>query len=102
RALAVVSLYESWLGRVREAPAADPASRRRAWRRIFSLVLDAALLATVIVVGSRRHGQWSEWLVERGVGSRVAASLVTSALVLAELPLLYFLVRNARRMGALV
>ena len=102
RALAVVSLYEGWLGRVREAPAADPASRRRAWRRIFALVLDAALLATLIVVGSRRHAEWSGWLAQRGLGQRVAVGLVTAALVFAAVPLLFFLVRNARRMGALV
>jgi CPA2 family monovalent cation:H+ antiporter-2 len=93
-----VALYASWVHRIRNAP--ETAGRSKTRRLIRLILLDAVLLALVMIGAGAERGRFttmfSEW-----TGASAATSLIVvlvGALVVAT-PLLFGMVRSARMLG---
>ena len=95
----VVSLYGSWLERLRSAPP-QPAGRSRTRRLMRLLLIDAVLVAAVVIGASLEMGRAAE-LLARGdaVSLEVARLLVLAAAGVVLAPLLLGIIRTARRLG---
>jgi CPA2 family monovalent cation:H+ antiporter-2 len=94
------ALYASWLERMRSSPAHDTAGRRRVRRFARTLLLDASLLAGIVIGTSLALPRASALLAATiGVPEAVARGAVLAAGALASLPFCVGLVRNGRRLG---
>ncbi len=94
-----VSLYGSWIDRVRHARQA--AAVRSGTRRLVRLLLiDAALIVAVIIGAALEAGRASALLGEAtGIPEPTARAIVLAGAAVVGLPLLIGLTRTARRLG---
>ena len=95
-----MTLYGTWLERIRTAPAPDGAASKS--RRIVRLlILDAAFLAAVVIGGSIAHPRILEVLAEAfHVEGRIATLLVIAGVATVALPFAVGVARLARGLGA--
>jgi CPA2 family monovalent cation:H+ antiporter-2 len=92
-----VALYGSWIERMRRAPAG---AERSATRRLVRLLLiDAVLIAAVVIGTALEASRAAALLGELGLSEVVARSLVVAAAAVLGVPLVIGLVRTARRLG---
>ena len=93
------SLYGSWIERLRSAPT-EPKKRSRARRLIGILLLDGALLATVIIAAAVEMPRFTTILREwTGQGEDVARLIVIGGAIAVGIPLVIGLLQGARRLG---
>jgi CPA2 family monovalent cation:H+ antiporter-2 len=95
-----VSLYGSWIERVRRSPydASAPPTTRRLVRL---LLIDAVLIIAVVIGAALEAGRFGALLHEgTGISERNARVIVYTAGLVIGLPLLIGLVRTARRLGS--
>jgi len=92
-----VALYGSWIERMRRSPAG---AERSATRRLVRLLLiDAVLIAAVVIGTALEASRAAAMLGELGLSEVVARSLVVAAAAVLGVPLVIGLVRTARRLG---
>ena len=92
-----VALYGSWIERMRRAPAG---AERSATRRLVRLLLiDAVLIAAVVIGTALEASRAAALLGELGLSEVIARSLVVAAAAVLGVPLVIGLVRTARRLG---
>jgi len=93
-----VALYASWVDRIRSAP--ETAGRSRTKRLIRLILLDAVLLAIVIIGAGAESGRFttmfSKWT---GASPDTSVFLVMAAAAVVGAPLLYGMIRSARMLG---
>ena len=93
------SLYGSWIERLRRSPG-EPASISSTRRLVRLLLVDAVLIAAVVIGAALEAGRVSGLLREwTGVAEGVARAMVWTAATVVGLPLLIGLTRTARRLG---
>jgi CPA2 family monovalent cation:H+ antiporter-2 len=93
-----VSLYASWVDRIRNAP--PTAGRSRTRRLVRVILIDAALLALVMIGAGAERGRFTT-LFSQWTGASPSQSLllvIAGAAVLA-VPLIFGLVQSARMLG---
>lgn len=93
-----VSLYASWVDRIRNAP--PTAGRSRTRRLIRVILIDAVLLALVMIGAGAERGRFTT-MFSRWTGASASQSLllvIAGAAVLA-VPLIFGLVQSARMLG---
>ena len=93
-----VALYASWVARMRSAP--DEAGRSKIRRMIRLILLDAVLLALVLIGAGAERGRFTT-MFSAWTGASPRTSLIVvllGALVIAT-PLLFGIVRSARMLG---
>ena len=93
-----VSLYASWVDRIRNAPATAGRSRTR--RLVRVILIDAVLLALVMIGAGAERGRFTT-MFSRWTGASPSQSLllvIAGAAVLA-VPLIFGLVQSARMLG---
>jgi CPA2 family monovalent cation:H+ antiporter-2 len=93
-----VALYASWVARMRSAP--DEAGRSKIRRMIRLILLDAVLLALVLIGAGAERGRFTT-MFSGWTGASARTSLIVvlvGALVIAT-PLLFGIVRSARMLG---
>lgn len=93
-----VALYASWVARMRSAP--DEAGRSKMRRMIRLILLDAVLLALVLIGAGAERGRFTT-MFSAWTGASARTSLIVvllGALVIAT-PLLFGIVRSARMLG---
>ena len=93
-----VALYASWVARMRSAP--DEAGRSKMRRMIRLILLDAVLLALVLIGAGAERGRFTT-MFSAWTGASPRTSLIVvllGALVIAT-PLLFGIVRSARMLG---
>ena len=97
-----VTLYESWIERLRESRAAR-AQRPRARRLLGLLVLDVVAIALLVIGAALETGRLAA-LLAGGVGMSTTAAhiVVLVAIAAIAVPLLVGFVRTARRLGLLL
>ncbi len=95
----ISALYGSWIERVRNAPD-EPAERTRARHLIDLLLLDAALIAAVIIGAALEMARFTRLMREwTGTPETVARLIVLGGAIGIGGPLLVGLVRAARGLG---
>jgi CPA2 family monovalent cation:H+ antiporter-2 len=93
------SLYGSWIERMRRSPAGG-ASRSTTRRLVRLLLIDAVLIAAVVVGAAVEAGRASALLRQgTGIAEGPARAIVLAAAAVVGLPLLIGLTRTARRLG---
>ena len=94
-----VSLYGSWIERMRRSPTA--AGDRSSTRRLVRLLLvDAVLIATLVIGAALQAGRASTLLsAATGLSTPAATSIVLTAAAVLGIPLLIGLIRTARRLA---
>ena len=93
-----VALYASWVARMRTAP--DSAGRSKTRRMIRLILIDAVLLALVLIGAGAERGRFTT-MFSGWTGASPRTSLIVvllGAMVLAT-PLLFGIVRSARMLG---
>jgi CPA2 family monovalent cation:H+ antiporter-2 len=96
----LAALYGSWLERVRTSPS-EPAERSDVRRHVRVMMIDAALLAAIIIGVSVEIEPLTEILTHSFAFSVAGARAATFAFAaLVALPLLIGMVRSARLLGA--
>lgn len=92
------ALYGSWIERMQSAPAQAGRSRVRGLVRV--LVIDAVLLAVVIVAAAVENGRINALLrTYFGVSETVGLVIVTAGALIISTPLVVGIFRTARRLG---
>jgi monovalent cation:H+ antiporter-2, CPA2 family len=93
-----VALYASWVDRIRRAP--ETAGRSRTRRLIRLILLDAVVLAIVLIGAGAESGRFttmfSKWT---GASAETSVFLVMAAAAVIGAPLLYGMIRSARMLG---
>ncbi len=93
-----VALYASWVARMRSAP--DEAGRSKTKRMIRLILLDAILLALVLIGAGAERGRFttmfSSWT---GASPRTSLIVVLIGALVIATPLLFGIVRSARMLG---
>ncbi len=93
-----VSLYATWVARIRKAPQAGGVSRTR--RLIRLILMDAVLLAAVIIGAGAERGRFttmfSSWT---GASLKTSFIVVMAGAAVIAIPLLFGMVRSARMLG---
>jgi CPA2 family monovalent cation:H+ antiporter-2 len=93
-----VALYASWVGRMRAAP--DTAGRSKTRRMIRLILIDAVLLALVLIGAGAERGRFttmfSGWT---GASPRTSLFVVLIGAMILATPLLFGIVRSARMLG---
>jgi CPA2 family monovalent cation:H+ antiporter-2 len=93
------SLYGSWIERMRRSPGGG-ASRSTTRRLVRLLLIDAVLIAAVVVGAALEAGRVSALLRQgTGIAEGPARAIVLAAAAVVGLPLLIGLTRTARRLG---
>jgi CPA2 family monovalent cation:H+ antiporter-2 len=97
-----VALYGGWIERLRESPRRDTLGA--AARRLLALLLlDAAVVASLVIGFALGIGRLTPVLTERiGVSREQAAVLIAGAALLLCVPFLVGIARLVRRLGALL
>lgn len=93
-----VALYASWIDRIRAAPAT--AGRSRTKRLIRLILIDAVLIAGVMIGAGAERGRFTT-MFSKWTGASAGTSLIivlVGALIIAT-PLLFGMVRSARMLG---
>jgi CPA2 family monovalent cation:H+ antiporter-2 len=70
-----VSFYESWIGQLRAVPRPDTIWHRLR-RPLTLLLVDAVIVAVVVIGAGATHVKIVGWLIERGLDDRIALALV--------------------------
>ncbi|MBL0937272.1 MAG: cation:proton antiporter [Gemmatimonadaceae bacterium] len=97
-----VGLYGSWIERMRRAPA-EASTQLLIRRKVRWLVLDAALLAGVVIGTAIERGVLAQQLVEySAVSQRMADIAILVAAAALALPLFIGIVRVSRALGMLL
>ncbi len=92
------ALYGSWVERLRGA--GGQPTQARAMRRLLELLaLDAALLGALVIGASLASGDVIRSLEDLGLGGAAASGLVVGGSIALAAPLVFGLVRVARRVG---
>ena len=93
-----VSLYASWVDRIRNAP--PTAGRSRTRRLVRVILIDAALLALVMIGAGAERGRFttlfSQWT---GASPNQSLLLVIAGAAVLAVPLIFGLVQSARMLG---
>ncbi len=93
-----VALYASWVSRIRSAP--ETVGRSRTRRLVRLILIDAAVLAGVMIGAGAERGRFttmfSEWT---GATPRTSLIVVLAGAALVSLPLLIGMIRSARMLG---
>jgi CPA2 family monovalent cation:H+ antiporter-2 len=93
------ALYGSWIERVRSTPA-EPKKRSRALRLTGLLLLDAALIAVVVIAAAAEIGRFTALLRDwTGARDEIARIIVIAGAVVVAIPLIIGLLRGARLLG---
>jgi len=94
-----VSLYGSWIERLRRSPEGSP-TRSMTRRLVRLLLIDAVLIVAVVIGAALEAGRMSTLLSNwTGLTERAARTAVLAASAVVGLPLLIGLMRTARRLG---
>jgi CPA2 family monovalent cation:H+ antiporter-2 len=94
----MAALYGSWIERMRSAPRAAGRSRVRGLVRV--LLIDAVLLAVVIIAAAVESARFNALLGEHlGVSETIGYLIVITAAVVIATPLVLGIFRSARRLG---
>ncbi|HJR62585.1 MAG TPA: cation:proton antiporter [Gemmatimonadaceae bacterium] len=95
-----VTLYGSWIERVRSVRATATGPRPQLRRMASLVLLDAALIAAVIIGGALEIERFSEILGARtGIAPEIARVVIVALAAVVAVPLLVGLVTTARRLG---
>ncbi|MEO8194076.1 MAG: cation:proton antiporter [Gemmatimonadales bacterium] len=93
-----VALYASWVDRIRNAPPTAGKSRTR--RLVRLILIDAALLAGVMIGAGAERGRFttlfSKWT---GASPRVSILVVVIGAVIVAVPLIIGMINSARKLG---
>jgi monovalent cation:H+ antiporter-2, CPA2 family len=93
------SLYGSWIERIRATPS-EPTKRSRALRLVGLLLLDGALLATVIIAAAAEMPRFTHLVRQwTSVPEEAAPFIVLGGAIVVAVPLVIGLLRGARRLG---
>ena len=93
-----VALYASWVARIRAAP--PTVGRSRTKRLIRLILLDAVLIAGVMIGAGAERGRFTTMLSDyTGVSARTSLIVVLVGAVIFVTPLLFGIVRSARMLG---
>ena len=93
------SLYGSWIERLRSTPSGLPA-RSRSRRLVRLLLLDAILIAAIIIGGALELGRFAGLLAGwTAIPSSLARILTIAGFALLSLPIIIGLMRTARLLG---
>lgn len=93
-----VALYASWVERIRSAP--ETAGRSRTRRLVRLILLDAVLLALVVIGAGAERGRFTTMLSNwTGVTPTMSLVVVMVAAAVVATPLLFGMIRSARMLG---
>jgi monovalent cation:H+ antiporter-2, CPA2 family len=93
-----VALYASWVARIRAAP--PTVGRSRTKRLVRLILLDAVLIAGVMIGAGAERGRFTTMLSDyTGVSARTSLIVVLVGAVIFVTPLLFGMVRSARMLG---
>jgi CPA2 family monovalent cation:H+ antiporter-2 len=102
RLRANLSLYAAWVDALRQRGKASPL-RRRIRRTLWVLVLDATVVAGIVIAGSLLLERGAAWLAERtALPPRLAGALLVAAVAVVVFPFARGLSRAAGNLGALL
>lgn len=93
-----LALYASWVEKIRSAP--STAGRSRTRRLVRVILIDAALLALVMIGAGAERGRFttmfSSWT---GASAAVSLAIVIAGALVLAIPLVFGLVQSARMLG---